>query len=83
MTATRKEIEGWLDDLYNSKNATHMLVMCDQFDYEDYPVYVYEGQDPRKVRDDLLGDLTGFHECFNKSLDKQFQLNEHRAVHFD
>jgi hypothetical protein len=38
MATTIKDIKEWLDRA--PKNATHMMVVCDTFSYEDYPVFV-------------------------------------------
>lgn len=35
---TREDIARWIENA--PKQATHMIVVCDTFDYEDYPVYV-------------------------------------------
>lgn len=35
-----------------SKGATHVLDVCDQFDYSHYPVYVMPGEDPEEKRDE-------------------------------
>lgn len=43
---TREDIERWLNDA--PKGATHMIVVCDTFDYEDYPVYVMPGEDVKE-----------------------------------
>ena len=34
----------WFDEGVEEGN-THMLVVCDTFSYEDYPVYVKKGED--------------------------------------
>lgn len=43
----------WLSTSYPSRDKkavyTHLVVVCDTFDHEDYPVYVKLGQDVRKV----------------------------------
>jgi len=31
------------------ERATHMIVVCDTFDHEDYPVYVKKTEDVREV----------------------------------
>jgi hypothetical protein len=31
------------------EGATHMIVVCDTFDYEDFPVYVKKGEDVREI----------------------------------
>jgi len=38
---TREDIADWFVE-GKSANATHMIIVCDTFDYEDYPVYVYD-----------------------------------------
>lgn len=38
-----KLLDGWIARGLRL-GATHMLVMCDTFSYEDYPVYVQPGQ---------------------------------------
>jgi hypothetical protein len=35
---TKQEISDWFDNGVKRK-ARHMLVICDTFDHEDYPVY--------------------------------------------
>ncbi len=43
MTISRADIKRWFRN--GKKNgATHMIVVCDTFDYEDYPVYVEKGE---------------------------------------
>lgn len=85
MAATREEISQWFDAGI-AKQATHMLVVCDTFDYEDYPVYVMPGENP-KVRAEkyIAGDnMQRLMECYK--LDptlKEAQMQEHRARNFD
>jgi hypothetical protein len=43
MATTKQDISEWFDEGVK-KGATHMLVVCDTFEYEDYPVYVMPGQ---------------------------------------
>lgn len=41
---TVQDLRNW----YNSgveQNFSHLIVVCDTFDYEDFPVYVKQGQD--------------------------------------
>lgn len=53
MGTTREEVEGWVDAGLNS-GATHVIVFCDTFSYEDYPVFVQPGQDVDQVRREHL-----------------------------
>lgn len=60
MVTTREEIRGWFLEGVKER-ATHMIVVCDTFDWEDYPVYVskdenvaekvkeYDGKEMQKV----------------------------------
>jgi hypothetical protein len=46
---TITEFERWKAKGIKMK-ATHMIVVCDTFDYTDYPVYVMPGQDLEEVQ---------------------------------
>jgi hypothetical protein len=48
MAATYERISGWFDRGV-AQGATHLVVVCDTFDYEDYPVFVKPGEDAREV----------------------------------
>lgn len=48
MAASKQEISEWFDSGVRQQ-ATHMIVVCDTFDCEDYPVYVEKGKDPHDV----------------------------------
>ncbi len=43
---TREDIDRWIENA--PKGATHMIVVCDTFDYEDYPVYVMPGEEVKE-----------------------------------
>jgi hypothetical protein len=45
---SKADIARWFRDGVDI-GATHMIVVCDTFDYEDYPVYVSPEQKVRKV----------------------------------
>lgn len=83
MAATRDDIRGWLNRS-RSEGATHMLVVTDTYDYDDFPVSVFPGENPSEKMDEYRKDhrvmevysLTGKH-------DLEFQLREHCAFHFD
>ena len=48
MAATKKEIRQWLEH-GKAQNATHMIVVCDTYDWEDYPVFISPNADVRIV----------------------------------
>ena len=80
MATSRYEIKQWIEEGIE-QGATHVIIMCDTFDYEDYPVYVMPGENPReKAR---RGEMQIIMECYNLSMDIDEQMKEHRAVHWD
>lgn len=64
----------------NTGQYSHMLVACDSFDYENYPIYVPRGQDPKSHRPSN-GDSVD--EAYSYDLSLDYQLREHRALHWD
>lgn len=83
MAASLQDITRWLNENSQAKDITHMLVVCDTYDYEDYPVYVY-GEDSLAERiDEFSEDMQKVMEVysFNKPLSPQ--LAELRAWHTD
>jgi hypothetical protein len=81
MATTQDKIRCWLER-GKQGNATHMLVACDTFDYEDYPVYVQPGQDVAARVAGLNGkNMQRVMEVYNFALPLEAQLNENRAWH--
>jgi hypothetical protein len=44
MAATKDDIERWFDEA-KLNGATHLIIVCDTFDYEDFPVHVKKVED--------------------------------------
>lgn len=83
MSTTKPEIKEWLED-GKKKGATHMIVVCDTFDHEDYPVYVLPGEDARQKYQDYNGpDMQRVMEVYSYAIDLDRQIAERRAYHFD
>lgn len=83
MATTRTEIRGWLHEAKKA-GATHMLVVCDTFDYEDYPVSVMPGESVQKMHDEYRDKpMSRVMEVYSMSRDLEEQLAEGRAFHFD
>lgn len=80
MPTTRADIRRWLDRGLE-KGASHMVVMCDTFDWSDYPVYVMPGQNPRDFG--KSENMQKPMECYDLRMDLDAQLAEHRAHHWD
>lgn len=37
---TQEDVNRWVAEA-KKKNCTHLMVVCDTFEYEEYPVYIY------------------------------------------
>ena len=81
MAATREKIRRWLETA-RERGATHMVVRCDTFDWEDYPSYIMPGDDPKKLRDSP-GEMQKVMECYSMALSDEEQLAEFRALHWE
>ena len=81
MAATKQEIKDWLSQA-RERGATHMIVMCDTYDWEDYPVFVMPGEDPRK-RQKHPGSMQKVMECYSMALSDDEQLAAFRAQNWD
>jgi hypothetical protein len=81
---TKAEISSWFDRGLDSEDKpTHMLVVCDTFDYEDYPVYVKPEQDAKSVYDAFnKKNMQKVMEVYNLGVDKQIQMNTARVFNF-
>lgn len=80
---TREDIASWFQ--YGvSQEATHMVIVGDYFSYEDFPVYVYRGHDPREVFTQYKSeDMYSIMEVYALHLDMESQLDEPRSWHFE
>ena len=73
-------IRCWLEEA-KKVNATHMLVVCDTYAWEDDPVYVFSGQDIYTIMAQNNGpNMTRLMEVYNMSMDLEKQLHEVRAM---
>lgn len=81
---TRSEIENWLRRLYEDDDLSHMIVVCDTFDYEDYPAYVKKDEDVRdRAREIEDMKMQRLMEVYSKTYTLEDQMAERRAFHFD
>ena len=91
MAATKDDIRLWLNSentpMGNEKeDCTHMLVVCDTFDYDVYPVFVTKDQNVGKVIAEHDGkNMQTVMEVysFSQKYTVEGQLDEHRAWHID
>lgn len=83
MAATRQDISRWFDEGV-AKKATHMVVACDTYDWDDYPVYVHAGTDPKSVFNASNGqNMTKAMECYALWKLKAPQMQPHRTIDFE
>ena len=82
MAATWQEISSWFDE-GAELGATHMIVVCDTFEYDDYPVFVEPGKTARDVAGEYRGNMQRVMECYDLRMDKDTQMCEYRALHWD
>ena len=81
MGTTREQIRGWLERGV-ADGATHMVVACDTFDWEDYPVYVSPGESVAEVAEAHHGEgMQKVMEVYDLGMDLDAQLAEARAWH--
>jgi hypothetical protein len=81
---TKDEIGAWFDrGLADPKKPTHMLVVVDGFDHEDYPVFVYPTDKVHDVYNEYNGpNMQRVMEVYNLCENKTVQLNEYRVKWF-
>jgi len=77
MAATRQDLEQWFYEgvKYDQK---YMVVVCDTFDYEDYPCY-FETKTMAAEKVANPGDMQRVMEVYDLNADKDLQMKMHRA----
>lgn len=83
MATTREDIKEWCERGIK-EGATHMIVVCDTFDWEDYPVYVKKGEDAKKKYEQYASgaNMQKVMEVYNLTKDLTAQLSKHRNFEF-
>jgi hypothetical protein len=79
---TKQDIRNWINGA-KKEGATHMLVVCDTFDYEDYPVSVMPDENVKEKYEQYNDkNMQKVMEVYNLSLDIESQINQVRAMNF-
>jgi hypothetical protein len=83
MATTVYQIRKWFDE-GKANGYTHMMVMCDTYDYEDYPKYVKGSSEyaRRMAREYASYPMTRLMEVYNLTLDGEPQFKEYRAYNY-
>ena len=78
MGTTKDDIREWFQSGLRQE-ATHLIVVCDTFEWDDYPVYVFPGQDVKEKESEYDGkDMQKIMEVYNLSMDMEEQINGDR-----
>lgn len=81
MAADEGMIREWLLRGVES-GATHVIIVCDCWDHEDYPSYVNPGESVQAKLDYYQrADMQRVMEVYDLSMDIESQLDEERAWH--
>lgn len=79
MPATKNDIAAWFQ-AGKDQGASHMLVVVDTFDFDDYPVYVAPGVDPTEVVDIYNAkEMQRVLEAYDLGMDMHVQLGQARC----
>jgi hypothetical protein len=81
MAATFEDIKGWLNR-GKEKGATHVIVVCDTYDFDDYPVYVLPTENVHEVEKKYYGNMQRIMEVYNLSMDIDKQMKQVRAFNY-
>lgn len=75
MATSVAQLTEWFEAGKAIPENTHMIIVCDTYDWEDYPVYVTKDQDVRKVyAEHHQVNMQKVMEVYNYSLPAEPQL---------
>ena len=81
MAVSQNQIRQWIERGIEM-GATHVIVVVDMFDHEDYPVFVKPNElVESRVSYYQRASMQDVMEVYNLSMDIEKQLNEYRAWH--
>lgn len=79
MPASKSDIADWFRT-GQEQGASHMLIVVDTFDFDDYPVYVAPGVDPAEVCDIYNAkEMRRVLEVYDLGMDMHVQLGQSRC----
>lgn len=90
MAARKSELIAWCN-MGKDADCTHMIVVCDTYDYDDYPVWIGEktpwgsnnGREFWEVYDEYEAkSMQRIVEVYDLSIDIDLQMCEVRAWHY-
>ena len=82
MSTEKSDILRWLEE-GKGEGASHMIVVCDTWDYDDFPVFVKPKEDVKKVVEQHSGkNMERVMEVYNLSMDWDTQINQTRSFNY-
>jgi hypothetical protein len=84
MSTTKSDIREWLEEA--KEDTSHMIVVCDTYDYDDYPVYVSKSENLKdKIASYNFKNMQKIMEIYSLTgkYSIESQLEECRAHHLD
>lgn len=75
---TKDEISAWIERGIGD-NENYMVVVCDTFSYDDYPVY-YKTEDQVRQKLQHPGSMQSIMEVYDLNGDIDAQLNTRRSM---
>ncbi|GCE16807.1 hypothetical protein [Dictyobacter kobayashii] len=82
MGTSQEDIKRWLNR-GKEEGATHVIVVCDTFSYEDYPVMVKPEEKVKDIAKKYDGEnMQRIMEVYNLSMDFDKQLAERRSFNY-
>lgn len=80
MSTTIQDLQEWFDRGVKEK-ATHMIVVCDTFDHEDYPVFVKPTENVHDVAKQYNNtNMQRIMEVYNLRMSKEEQFSSRARV---
>ena len=79
--ASQKRIREWLER-FDKKQFSHMIVVCDTWDHDDYPVGVKKTEDITQKVKYYGTNMQRVMEVYDLSMDIEKQLLQTRAWNF-
>ena len=75
---TQTEIGEWFDEGV-AKGSAYMLILCDTYDWDDYPVYTSNGDEATR-RAKHPGEMQKLMEVYDLHMSRDEQLRKHRVM---
>ena len=77
---TPNDIREWIGMVKDTNEYSHMMVLCDTFNYEDFPSYISKHDNAHEVVN-LYGnkEFIRVMEVYNLNMDIESQIRESRA----